>query len=125
MKVLLVKLQVKPEFRDQFIELAMVDARGSTENEPGCMRFDFLQDESDPNTFYFYEVYKDEEAFKAHTQTEHFATYRDQIKPEWYAAPTTVVRCVNLYPADADWKKQYEAPAPRRRCRPRSASASS
>jgi quinol monooxygenase YgiN len=104
MKILIVKLQVKPEFRDQFIEVSLIDARGSTETEPGCARFDFLQDEKDPNTFYFYEVYLDDAAFTAHTQTEHFAAYRTIIKPEWHAAPTEVVRCVNLYPASESWK---------------------
>jgi len=103
MKILIVRLQVKPEYREQFIEAGLVDARGSAETEPGCARFDFLQDETDPNTFYFYEVYKDDDAFAAHQKTEHFAAFR-AFKPEWYACPTTVQRCINIYPASETWK---------------------
>lgn len=104
MKILVVKFQVKPEFRDEFIAIGKVDADGSTNTEPGCRRFDFSEDEANPNTFYFYEVYNDDEAFKAHQATPHFAQYRSTVKPEWLAAPTTVARCVNHFPSDADWK---------------------
>jgi autoinducer 2-degrading protein len=106
MRILVVKFQVKPEFRDAFIEVGKMDARGSTETEPGCARFDFLQEDKDPNTFYFYEVYDNDDAFQAHTKTDHFSKYRELNKPEWQAAPTTVSRCTNLYPADKNWKRQ-------------------
>ncbi len=104
MKILIVSLHVKPEYREQFLEAGMVDARGSSETEPGCARFDFMVDEKDPNHFYFYEVYNDDDAFKAHTQTEHFAVYRKMADPQYFSEPTTVVRCANLYPADGKWK---------------------
>ena len=33
------------------------DGLGSREGHPGYLRFDGFQDDSDPNTIYFYEVY--------------------------------------------------------------------
>ena len=39
-----------------------VDALGSEKDEPGCLRFNVLQDAKDQNVYYFYEVYKDEAA---------------------------------------------------------------
>ncbi|HHX64709.1 MAG TPA: antibiotic biosynthesis monooxygenase [Chloroflexi bacterium] len=104
MKILVVKIQVKPEFRERFIEATFGDARGANEDEPDCMRFDFLQDEADPNTFYLYEVYRDDAAFQHHLTTPHFLTWRDRVDPEWYAVPTQVAHCVNLYPKDEEWK---------------------
>ena len=37
-----VTIQVKPGFRDRFVEAVLDDARGSVRDEPGCFRFDVL-----------------------------------------------------------------------------------
>jgi autoinducer 2-degrading protein len=103
MYCLFVRSQLKPEYRELFMKTALEDARGSNQDEPGCLRFDVLVDEKDPNVIYFYEVYKDQAAFQAHTQAPHFTQYRDTAKPDWYAVPTQVVRAWSLYPADTDW----------------------
>lgn len=104
MYVLVVKIQIKPEFREQFMRsMVEVDARGSVENEPGCLRFDVIQDESDPNRIYLYEVYRDEAAFQAHLKATHFVEWRDTVK-DWYAAPSEVARGRSVFPADADWR---------------------
>jgi autoinducer 2-degrading protein len=39
---------------------------GAVVDEPGCLRFDVIQDANDANRIWFYEVYKDEAAFQAH-----------------------------------------------------------
>ena len=36
------------------------DAKGSVNNEPGCLRFDVIQEGADPNRIWLYEVYVDE-----------------------------------------------------------------
>ena len=43
-----------------------------TRLEPGCYRFDMLQDESDPCKFHFYEVYKNKAALDEHMKTKHY-----------------------------------------------------
>jgi (4S)-4-hydroxy-5-phosphonooxypentane-2,3-dione isomerase len=104
--VLFVKVKVKPEFLQPYLEATIAgDAKGSVGNEPGCYRFDVLQDEKDPNTVYFYEVYQDKAAFDAHASSPHFFQWRDTVK-DWFEGPTEVVRAFTLFPADGQWKKQ-------------------
>jgi quinol monooxygenase YgiN len=44
-------------------------------SEPGCVRYDVNRATEDPRRFLLFEVYRDEDAFKAHTETEAFKTY--------------------------------------------------
>ena len=99
MKALIVSIQMKPEYRDQILKGALEDARGSQNDEPGCLRFDVIQDDSDPNKIYFYEVYTSEEAFQEHLKAPHVPAWRDLPK-DWFAAPTQVVRGQTISPAD-------------------------
>jgi autoinducer 2-degrading protein len=77
MLALLVSLKVKPDLRDQFLAAAEDDSICSVRDEPGCSRFDVLNDNADPNHFFFYEVYADQAAYEAHTQTPHYARWRE------------------------------------------------
>ena len=43
-------------------------------NEPGNLKYIVHRGIDDPNRFFVYEIYKDEEAIKAHTSTPHFKT---------------------------------------------------
>jgi autoinducer 2-degrading protein len=72
MLVMIVSVKIKPELRQRFLETIEDDAICSVRDEPGCVRFDVLQDESDENRYYFYEVYRDNDALEAHQQTPHF-----------------------------------------------------
>jgi quinol monooxygenase YgiN len=44
------------------------------QREPGVRAFQIHQSLAEPEKFFFYEVFKDEAAFAAHQQTEHFKT---------------------------------------------------
>ena len=68
MLALMVAMKIKPGHRDAFLEALLGDARGAVYDEPGCLRFDVLQDANDPHTVYLYEVYRDEAALAAHRQ---------------------------------------------------------
>ena len=61
-----IKVRVKPEQRQRFLDAIEVDALGSERDEPGCARFNVLRDVEDENVYYFYEVYVDKEAVAAH-----------------------------------------------------------
>ena len=50
-------------------EAIEVDTLGSERDEPGCLRFNVLQDEHDESAYYFFEVYKDQAALEAHRRT--------------------------------------------------------
>jgi autoinducer 2-degrading protein len=80
MLALLVTIKIKPGYRDAFVESLLDDASGSVTDEPGCLRFDVLQDNADPNRIFLYEVYRDEQALEAHRQAPHFQTWRETVK---------------------------------------------
>ena len=87
MYVLVVTIDVKPDQKDSLLA-TLDDARGSVRNEPGCVRFDVIQDEHTENRMYLYEVYADRAAFDAHEASPHTRRYlaaRDQ-----YLASTEV-----------------------------------
>ena len=94
-----VSVKVKPERREQFLRVIEDDSICSIRDEPGCVRFDVLQDNSDPNRFFFYEVYKDENAFKAHQASAHYPRWR-AAAAEVLAEPTNAARCTTVYPKD-------------------------
>jgi quinol monooxygenase YgiN len=101
MIALWVKVKVKPEGRDRFLKAIEVDALGSENDEPGCMRFNVLQDQQDANTYYFYEVYRDEAALEAHRAAPHYAVWR--AAADTLDGPTQATRCNSVFPADADY----------------------
>ena len=71
MYVILAPIQIKPGFKDEFIEEMIGDAKGSVNDEPGCVRFDVIQDGADENRIWLYEVYVDESDFEAHMVAAH------------------------------------------------------
>jgi len=44
----MVTVKIKAGYRDAFMEAMLSDARDSVFDEPGCLRFDVLQDAQDP-----------------------------------------------------------------------------
>src|SRR5512134_381269 len=93
-----VKARIKPELRQKFLKAIEVDALGSERDEAGCLRFNVLQDAQDDNVYYFYEVYRDQQALDAHRETPHFKAWlavRDSLRSE----PEVVV-CQTLVPAE-------------------------
>ena len=93
-----VKARIKPEGRQRFLRAIQVDALGSERDEPGCLRFNVLQDAQDENVYYFYEVYKDQAALDAHRATPHFAAWREA--GDTLDGPIVVTRCQTIFPAD-------------------------
>ena len=102
MLALLVAIKIKPGQRDAFVTALMDDARGSVHNEPGCLRFDVLQDTADPNQIYLYEVYRDEKALEAHRQAPHYLKWRETVK-DWFDGDLHRHQCTTVFPTEADW----------------------
>ena len=76
MLALWVKVRVKSDMREKFLKAIEHDCLHSEGDEPGCLRFNVLQDQKDPNVYYFYEVYRDQAALEAHRAAPHFAVWR-------------------------------------------------
>lgn len=81
---------VKPETRDQWMQVAMTMSRAS-EAEDGCVTYRFYQDLEDPDLMLLFEVWESEEALEAHFKTEHMAEYRSRI-PDLVAGPSKLTR---------------------------------
>jgi len=104
MVAMLVKVRIKPEQRQRFLQAIEADALGSERDEPGCLRFNVLQDAQDANVYYFYEVYKDQAAVEAHRTMPHYAVWR--AVADTLDGPTEPTRCTTVFPADrAYWGK--------------------
>ena len=91
--------QIKPEHRADFIE-AMVDIASATIPQPGCVRFEIIQDESDPNSIAVDEVFRDDDAVKVFAQSPHVASWRQKYANigDWYAKPSIPARLTNVLP---------------------------
>lgn len=102
MLIVCVYVHVKPQFRQQFIDATLENAR-HTLQEPAVLRFDVIQQLDDPNHFILYEVYKDEAGALAHKETAHYATWRDTVA-EWMAEPRRGVKYCSLFPpSEEQW----------------------
>ena len=97
MYAIFVTIKVKPGFAEKFKEASVGDAQGSVRDEPGCLRFNVLQDEKDENVYYFFEVYKDQAALEAHRNTPHYAIWRGVA--DVLEGPTEPTRCKPVFPA--------------------------
>jgi (4S)-4-hydroxy-5-phosphonooxypentane-2,3-dione isomerase len=92
-----VKVRVKPDARERFLKAIEVDALGSERDEPGCMRFNVLQDAQEQNVYYFYEVYRDEAALEAHRAAPHYAVWR--AAADTLDGSPQATRCQPVFPA--------------------------
>jgi quinol monooxygenase YgiN len=79
-----VELDVHPSDVDSFRAAVFANARASVAGEPGCRRFDVLEPLPASPTFFLYEIYDDEAAFKAHLATSHFHAF-DRLTAPWVA----------------------------------------
>ena len=103
MTVTCVHVKVKPEHIDDFIKASLENHKNSIREE-GNLRFDILQNASDPCCFTLYEAYISEEAAAAHKNTSHYAFWRDSVAP-WMAQPREGIKHNIIAPTDkALWK---------------------
>jgi autoinducer 2-degrading protein len=76
MFIMLVKLQVKPEFADEFKDAIVKNAELSVQRDWGCVRFDVLRQQEDPTRWILYEVYDEEQAWVDHRAAAHFLAFK-------------------------------------------------
>ncbi len=76
----LVNVHVLPDAVDAFRAAGLTNAAASI-REPGVVRFDLIQESSDPTRFVLIEVYRNADGAVAHKQTAHYHTWRDAVAP--------------------------------------------
>ncbi len=77
--VLIVDISVHPGMCNDFIATAS-NARDGALTEPGCLRFDVMENVSDPTRFALVEEWKSQEDLDNHRTTPHYKTWRSKIE---------------------------------------------
>ena len=99
MYVVIVDIHIQFQHREAFVAAMLENARLSVQDEPGCLQFDVVEDETDPTHLILYEVYADRAAFEEdHLLREHFKTWRDTVR-EWHAEPPRSWKGMPLHPS--------------------------
>ena len=101
MLILIVNLHVKPECVEAFREATIENGRHSRQ-EPGIVRFDFLQQSDDPTRFSLVEVYRDADAPARHRESAHYNAWVQRV-PDMLVEPRTRTFFSNVSPSDQDW----------------------
>jgi len=101
MQIVLVHVNVKPEFVEAFKQATIENASNSVK-EAGIARFDVIQQTDDRTKFILVEVYRTAEAPAAHKETAHYAHWRDTVA-DMLAEPRQGVKYANIFPDDANW----------------------
>ncbi len=102
MKALMVTIDIKPEHKEEFMREMLLDAQGSSQNEPGCLRFDILQDDEHTNRIHLYEVYRDQSAIDAHLEAPHFQRWINAVG-DWFDGDRSRRVCTTVFPTDDAW----------------------
>ena len=101
MQIVLVHVNVKPEFIEAFQQASIENASNSVK-EAGIARFDVIQQTEEPTKFILVEVYKTPEAPAAHKETAHYVRWRDTVA-DMMAEPRQGIKYMNIFPDDANW----------------------
>jgi (4S)-4-hydroxy-5-phosphonooxypentane-2,3-dione isomerase len=97
-----VHARVRTERVADFLDATQVNAQASLA-EPGVLRFDVIQDLTDPAHVVLVEVYTGAEASAAHKLTPHYAAWRDAVA-EMMAGPRVSTKFSVVFPAaSAGW----------------------
>jgi len=98
MIVTLVHVWVKLDHIEDFIAASTENHQNSIK-EPGNLRFDLLQDATDPSKFVIYEAYESEQAVSAHKETTHYLKWRELVA-DWMAQPRKGEKHLVVAPKD-------------------------
>lgn len=101
MQIVLVHVNVKPEFMEAF-KLATIENASNSVKEAGVARFDVIQQTDDPTKFILVEIYKTTEAAAAHKETAHYEHWRDTVA-EMMTEPRQGIKYTNIFPANENW----------------------
>lgn len=74
--VRLSKIQVNPDYLDEYREYAMEVGAISLETEPGVLTMYAVADKDNPCNITILETYASQEAYRSHIASEHFRKYK-------------------------------------------------
>ena len=74
MKIITVSFTAKLEKRKEVMELCLSMIEPSRAEE-GCISYNFYQDMTDSNKFFFFEEWKDQQAIDSHSTSAHYLNF--------------------------------------------------
>ena len=77
MQVRIAELEIHPEWLDAYLEAAGAVGAESVAKEPGVVCIFPMQKKESPTSIRIVEIYRSEEAYKAHLATPHFRKYKE------------------------------------------------
>ena len=77
MLIRLAVIEVYPEYLQEYLEAASTVGGESVAKEPGVVGIFPMQMKNEPNQIRIIEIYRNQEAYENHLQTEHFLTYKN------------------------------------------------
>lgn len=102
MYAILGTIKVKPEHLTAFIRHVREHAANSR-REAGCLRYDVLQDASDPHTICLYEVFRCEADLRVHQSQDYYARWMAMSR-DWRDHSGSRRRVLRtLDPPDGEW----------------------
>ncbi len=72
MAVVLVARWVANEGEEERVLAVLEQLAPASRAEPGCLHYQPCRDREDPRRFLIFEIYADDEAVRAHSESEHF-----------------------------------------------------
>ena len=105
MFVLITPIRVDPEYRDRYVESLKGNISTSLRTEPGCLRFEAIQDARDPDVVWLHEVFTDETSFDSHMNTPHLVGHLERTKDWTEVLSHGAGRGASyIWPPDDEWK---------------------
>ncbi len=74
--VRLSKIEVYPQYLDEYMEFAVEVGTKSLRTEPGVLTMYAMQDKENPCLITILETYSSQEAYKSHIASDHFQKYK-------------------------------------------------
>lgn len=74
-----VTVKIKDDKVEDFLAQAYANATAAVRDEPNCHQFRVMQNQDDPSTIHFYEVYTEAASLDLHRETVHYKAYDSAV----------------------------------------------
>ena len=99
-------VNVKPEHRQSFLNASIFEAQNVVSEEAEVFQFHIMVDTTNPNRFYFYEVFRDEAAVQNHWESEVFKKWLNTVQPMLDSEIEIIAQMRSLFPTSKGFEAQ-------------------
>ena len=91
--VMIAEYQLKPNCRENFVQVMQENAHSTLDEIDGCEQFDVLISDDDPNQAFAYEVFEDDAAYRRYGASGRVPRIREAYKD--MVVDRRIVRCLS------------------------------